>query len=58
LMGLPAFGVEKTNWTVGMLGTLDLLPFDGWQEYRVPEGKMRRGAVAPAPDSETPSALE
>jgi uncharacterized HhH-GPD family protein len=36
LMALPAFGVEKTNWTVGMLGTLGMLPFGGWEEYRVP----------------------
>jgi uncharacterized HhH-GPD family protein len=35
ILALPAFGVEKANWTVGMLGTLELLPFDGWQEYRV-----------------------
>lgn len=34
LMALPAFGEEKTNWTVGMLGTLGLLPFEGWEEYR------------------------
>lgn len=35
LMALPAFGVEKTNWTVGMLGRLGMLPFDGWSDYRV-----------------------
>lgn len=35
VLALPAFGVEKTNWTVGMLGTLGLLPFEGWEEYRV-----------------------
>jgi len=44
IMALPAFGVEKTNWTVGMLGILGLLPYDGWAEYRVqprPRGKVR-----------------
>jgi uncharacterized HhH-GPD family protein len=35
LMALPSFGIEKTNWTVGMLGRLGYLPFDGWEEYRV-----------------------
>ena len=35
LMALPAFGVEKTNWTIGMLGRLGLLPYGGWEEYRV-----------------------
>jgi uncharacterized HhH-GPD family protein len=35
LLSLPAFGVEKTNWTMGMLGHLGLLPFSGWEEYRV-----------------------
>ena len=42
LLALPAFGVEKTNWTVGMLGQLDLLSFDGWQEYRAVPRKTRR----------------
>jgi uncharacterized HhH-GPD family protein len=42
LMALPAFGVEKTNWTVGMLGILGLLPFGGWQDYRVPAPKKGR----------------
>jgi uncharacterized HhH-GPD family protein len=36
LMELPAFGEEKTNWTVGMLGRLGLLPYTGWEDYRVP----------------------
>lgn len=36
LLDLPAFGVEKTNWTIGMLGILGLLPYSGWEEYRVP----------------------
>ena len=39
IKALPAFGIDKTNWTVGMLGTLGLLPYDGWQEYRVPGTK-------------------
>jgi uncharacterized HhH-GPD family protein len=42
LLDLPAFGIEKTNWTVGMLGALEMLPFDGWQEYRVTPRKTRR----------------
>lgn len=39
LIALPAFGPDKTNWTVGMLGRLGLLPYDGWMEYRVPVKK-------------------
>lgn len=39
LMALPAFGTDKTNWTVGMLGILEILPYEGWQEYRAPAGK-------------------
>ena len=42
LLDLPAFGIEKTNWTVGMLGALDMLSFDGWQEYRATPPKKRR----------------
>lgn len=42
LLDLPAFGIEKTNWTVGMLGALEMLPFDGWQEYRATPRKARR----------------
>ena len=34
LLALPGFGVEKTNWTIGMLGMLGLLPFEGWEDYR------------------------
>jgi uncharacterized HhH-GPD family protein len=34
LLALPAFGVDKTNWTVGMLGTLGMLPYAGWETYR------------------------
>jgi hypothetical protein len=41
-MALPAFGVEKTNWTVGMLGILGVLPFDGWQEFRVTPKKRAK----------------
>jgi uncharacterized HhH-GPD family protein len=41
LMALPAFGEEKTNWTIGMLGILGLLPFEGWQEYRVEKPRRR-----------------
>jgi uncharacterized HhH-GPD family protein len=42
LLDLPAFGIEKTNWTVGMLGMLGMLSFDGWQEYRATPRKPRR----------------
>ncbi|MGH2447188.1 MAG: hypothetical protein ACRDFS_01075 [Chloroflexota bacterium] len=35
LMELPSFGVEKTNWTIGMLGCLGMLPFEEWEGYRV-----------------------
>lgn len=41
---LPSFGVEKTNWTVGMLGTLGILPFADWEEYRVPAAKRKTQA--------------
>lgn len=47
LLALPSFGVEKTNWTVGMLGALGMLGFDGWQEYRVTPRKTRRSRPAP-----------
>jgi uncharacterized HhH-GPD family protein len=43
IIALPAFGVEKTNWTVGMLGTLGLLPFEGWRDYRAPPPRKRTG---------------
>ncbi|HEX8918262.1 MAG TPA: Fe-S cluster assembly protein HesB [Chloroflexota bacterium] len=36
ILALPAFGVEKTNWTVGMLGRLGELPYGGWEEFRLP----------------------
>lgn len=35
LLALPAFGAEKTNWTIGMLGILGMLSYDGWDGYRV-----------------------
>jgi len=35
LMALPAFGQQKTDWTVGMLGRMGVLTFDGWEEFRV-----------------------
>jgi uncharacterized HhH-GPD family protein len=44
VLALPAFGVEKANWTVGMLGTLGLLPFTGWEEYRVTPPKRTKSA--------------
>lgn len=43
LMQLPAFGPQKTNWSVGMLGRLGVLPFGGWEHYRVPEPKAKTG---------------
>ena len=46
VLGLPAFGVEKTNWTIGMLGTLGMLPFDGWQDYRASPPKARKTRAA------------
>ena len=48
LMALPAFGAEKTDWTIGMLGTLELLPYDGWQDYRVSATKRPKRALAAA----------
>ena len=36
LMELPAFGAQKTDWTVGMLGRLGILPYSDWDGYRVP----------------------
>ncbi|MGI8825042.1 MAG: HhH-GPD-type base excision DNA repair protein [Chloroflexota bacterium] len=47
ILALPAFGVEKTNWSVGMLGKLGLLLYGGWEEYRVAEPK-RSTRKAPA----------
>jgi uncharacterized HhH-GPD family protein len=35
LLQLPAFGEDKTNWTIGMLGRLGLLSHPGWEDYRV-----------------------
>lgn len=50
LMALPAFGEQKTNWTVGMLGRMGVLAFDGWDGYRVPEKRGRSTAAATAAD--------
>lgn len=50
LMALPAFGIEKTNWTVGMLGTLGILPYGGWENYRTGSKREERDAGGdPAP---------
>jgi uncharacterized HhH-GPD family protein len=46
LLGLPAFGAEKTDWTMGMLGILGMLPFDGWEGYRS-KPKARGKRVTP-----------
>lgn len=35
ILRLPAFGTEKANWTVGMLGTLGMLPYGGWEDFNV-----------------------
>ena len=35
LMELPAFGAQKTDWTVGMLGRMGVLPYAGWDGFRV-----------------------
>jgi uncharacterized HhH-GPD family protein len=43
LMNLPAFGEQKVNWTIGMLGRLNLLHFAGWEDYRV-EVRVRKRA--------------
>jgi uncharacterized HhH-GPD family protein len=43
IMALPAFGVEKTNWTVGMLGRLGYLSFDGWEGFQMePKPRAKR----------------
>ncbi|MGH2441622.1 MAG: HhH-GPD-type base excision DNA repair protein [Chloroflexota bacterium] len=47
ILALPAFGTEKTDWTVGMLGIMGWLPFDGWQGYRVPPKVTRPRKKAP-----------
>ncbi len=41
ILALPSFGVEKTTWTVGMLGTLGWLDFDGWEGYRATVAKKK-----------------
>ncbi|GAC1474531.1 MAG: hypothetical protein PVSMB7_29650 [Chloroflexota bacterium] len=50
IMALPSFGSEKTTWTIGMLGTLGLLSYDGWDGYSVPI-RMRR--APPVDDADT-----
>lgn len=35
LMALPAFGRQKTDWTVGMLGRMGVLSFSDWEDFRV-----------------------
>ena len=35
LMELPAFGSQKTDWTVGMLGRMGVLPYSDWDGFRV-----------------------
>lgn len=42
LLALPAFGAQKTDWTVGMLGQLGLLSFEDWQGYRVPAKSAKK----------------
>jgi uncharacterized HhH-GPD family protein len=44
IMDLPCFGVEKTNWTVGMLGRLGYLPFGGWEDYRAKPKKRAKAS--------------
>ena len=44
LMALPCFGTEKTSWTVGMLGRLGLISFEGWEDYRTPPPKGKKGS--------------
>lgn len=46
LMEMPAFGLEKTNWTIGMLGRLGFLSFEGWEDFRLEPAK--RGKIASA----------
>ena len=36
LMALPAFGPQKTDWTVGMLGRMGVLIYDGSDGFRLP----------------------
>ncbi len=48
LFALPAFGVEKTNWTVGMLGTLGMLTFSDWEGYQVRIPQRTRRSSSPS----------
>jgi hypothetical protein len=43
-MELPAFGAQKANWTVGMLGRMGVLPYEGWDGYRVAEKSKQHPA--------------
>jgi hypothetical protein len=47
-MDLPSFGVEKTNWTIGMVGRLGYLPFDGWEGYLVPPKPKKKASAKAA----------
>lgn len=49
IMELPAFGVEKTNWTVGMLGRLGLLNFGAWEGYRVKQPRKPKAGQKTRP---------
>lgn len=42
LMALPAFGPQKTDWTVGMLGRLGVLGFEDWDGFRVSSPARKR----------------
>ncbi len=44
LLSLPAFGPDKSNWTIGMLGRLGVITFPGWDGYRVP-AKTKKAAT-------------
>ncbi len=35
LMALPAFGPQKTDWTIGMLGRMGVLDVDEWEGFRI-----------------------
>jgi uncharacterized HhH-GPD family protein len=50
LMALPAFGVEKTDWTVGMLGRLGWLPYEGWEEYRAQPARKKPTSSGASPN--------
>jgi uncharacterized HhH-GPD family protein len=60
VLALPSFGEEKTNWTVGMLGTLGMLPYGGWEEFRVkmPRRKAKPPVVPDQSGPESPAQAE